>query len=89
MASSFEWIVPLFLGLCFMFLGGLRLYGFCMGYEGGPQKSLWERLCAGTCPEEHCKLPQRLRIPFYLLLCSLFLGLGLYCLMGFWVVVSR
>lgn len=88
MASSFEWIVPLSVGLCFTLFGGLKLYGFCMGYEGGRHKSTWERLRAGKCPEDDCKLPKRLRSPFYFLLWLLFLGLGLYSLREFFLIVS-
>jgi len=87
-ASSSGWLVPLLLGVSFTFLGGLKLYGLCRGYEGGPHKSRWERLRAGACLEEHCRLPKQLRVPFYLLLWLLFLGLGLYCLFRWYTIVS-
>ncbi len=85
MLSSFEWLVPLFTGLLFSFLGVLKLYGLCKGYEGGPRKTIWEKLRAGSCAEEHCRLPKRLRLPLFLLLSLLFLGFGLYCLSEFFI----
>jgi len=80
MASNSEWLLLLCGGLCFTFVGGLKLYGMYKGYEGGPRKRFWERLRAGSCAEEHCRLPARWRIPFYLLANLLFFGVGLYFL---------
>jgi len=84
---QFERLIPLFLGLLFTLVGGLKVYGLCMGYEGGPGKSLWEKIRAGSCPEGHCRLPNRWRMPFYVLLSLTFLGFGLYCLGAFFIAV--
>jgi hypothetical protein len=80
MATNSGWLLLLCGGLCFTFVGGLKLYGIYKGYESGPRKPFWERLRAGSCAEEHCRLPARWRIPFYLLANLLFLGVGLYFL---------
>ena len=87
MASSIESLIPLFLGVCFTSLGGLKLYGLYKGYEGGPGLPVWERLRAGSCAERHCRLPKRARIPFFLLLSLLFLGFGLFCLVKFFFIL--
>ncbi len=83
MDAIWESAALLFQGVLFTFLGGLKLYGLFRGYEGGPGKSLWERLRAGTCPEGHCRLPSRIRKPFYLMFALFFLVTGLFCLAAF------
>ena len=87
MDSFGEWAVPLFLGVFCTLFGALKLYGFFKGYEGGPGRSAWERLRAGACAEEHCRLPSRVRKPFYLVLWSCFLVLGLCGLVTVCIVV--
>ena len=86
-SSQSEQIISLSMGLLFTLLGGLKAYGLCKGYEGGPGKGFWEKLRAGSCPEGHCRLPNRLRKPFYVMLSLFFLGFGLYCLGVFFTIV--
>ena len=83
MSSLPESAIALFVGLLFTSVGCLKLYGFWKGYEGGPGKSFWQKLRAGTCPEGHCRLPRRIRKPFYLSFSLLFLAFGLYSLIRF------
>jgi hypothetical protein len=79
MDSFGEWAAPLFLGVFCTLFGALKLYGFFKGYEGGPGRSAWERLrhARRGVHKEHCRLPSRVRKPFYLVLWSCFLVLGL------------
>ncbi len=88
MLSAIEWFAPLLVGVFFTPLGILKVYGLCKGYEGGPGLSFWEKLRAGSCPEEHFRLPNRLRIPFYVLFSLFILGVGLYGLGKSFVVLS-
>lgn len=87
-SSTLEWGIPLFIGLFFTGFGGLKTYGFYMGYEGGPGRSQWERLRAGSRAEEHCNVPPLMRKPFFLCLNLFFLATGLYCLLEFYFAVS-
>jgi protein-S-isoprenylcysteine O-methyltransferase Ste14 len=81
--------IALVIGLLFTFLGGLKLYGFCRGYEGGPGLPFWVRLRAGSCAEGHCKLPALVRKPFYLSLWLLWLAVGLFSLTWFFITIGR
>jgi len=72
-----EWVPPLLMALVFLPFGALKLYGFLRGYEGGPGLPIWQRLRAGACAEEHCKLPPRVRRPLFLTLWLCFLAIGI------------
>ena len=82
------WLPPLLIGLSFATLGGIKLYGLFRGYEGGPGRSSWERLRAGSCAGEHCRVGSRWRMPLYLANVIVMLGVGIYGLWRFAIVVA-
>ncbi len=45
MTAIIEWLVPAVIGLLFMLLGGLKLYGLSTGVVGGAHKPFVTQLC--------------------------------------------
>jgi hypothetical protein len=45
MNSSMDWLIPLFVGVTFLTVGSLKLYGVIRGITGGADKPVLEKLC--------------------------------------------
>ncbi len=82
MPYIWEWFPPLWVGVLFTVVGGLKLYGLYKGIEGGASKPFFTRLMAARCANLRCRIPY-----YHILLPVTFLVIGIIGLIGFFRVI--